>query len=66
LDGKNVTKLDVHVRGFIHDVLRRTLPDAEIRDALGRVAASLGITLTELDARIWDSRRGGGRIKAED
>jgi len=54
LEGKQVIKLDRHVSNFVDEVVGRSVLEDEKVQALRQVASHIGISATELDARIWD------------
>jgi hypothetical protein len=54
LEGKQAIKLDRHVSNFVDEVVGRSVVEDEKLQALWTVAGQMGISATELDARIWD------------
>ena len=64
IEGTQAVKLDRHVTQFIRDSIRRTPPEVDMITAVRRAAADLGISPTELDARIWDYMQDKGSQNA--
>jgi|GEM_PF-2799830 len=58
IEGTQAIKLDRHVVQFISDSLGRTPAEADMIDGVKAAAEALGISPTELDARIWDYMQG--------
>ena len=54
IEGKEAIKLDRHVNGFVTEAINRPLSEDECLHGLHCVARELGMTATQLDARIWD------------
>jgi len=64
IDGVDAIRLDRHVVSFVEDVIRRRVGENHMTTGLRTVAKNMGVSPTELDARIWDymqrrSIRGG-------
>ena len=53
-------KLDRHVSRFVDRAVGRTVSEATQAQALRAVAAEMGLSATQLDARIWDRVQGQG------
>jgi len=54
IEGTQSIKLDRHIVQFVEDSVGRRPLDQEMIDAIKAAAGSLGLSPTELDARIWD------------
>ncbi|TLD42399.1 MAG: hypothetical protein JETT_1333 [Candidatus Jettenia ecosi] len=54
IDGVNSIKLDRHIANFLQNSLGPTVSEADGIAALKAVAKKMGISATNLDARIWD------------
>lgn len=54
IEGNDAIKLDRHVLAFMNEVIDRQLSEDEILLGLRQVASELGMSATQLDARIWD------------
>jgi len=55
--GMPTIKPDVHVRRFVESIIRRSLTDDELVQALEEVARRLGLKAYELDWRIWEYQK---------
>lgn len=55
LFGANTTKPDVHIRGYISDVIGRNVSDAEALELLEQAAALAQVSLLAIDQAIWAS-----------
>ncbi len=56
LFGANTTKPDTHIRGYISDVLGRSVADLEAVNLLEAASQRLHISARDADTNIWESR----------
>ncbi len=54
IEGTQAIKLDRHVVQFVYNSIGRSPSESDTITAIRQVAAEMGISPTELDARIWD------------
>ncbi len=54
IEGVNSIKFDRHIANFLKNLLDQTISDTDGISALKAVAKKMGISATNLDARIWD------------
>jgi len=56
LFGANTTKPDIHIRGYVAEIVGHNVSDLYALRLLERVAEGQGISLRDIDTNIWESR----------
>ena len=59
LDGVDAVKVDVHITSFVSEAIGRTPQRPDFVTSIRAAAKEIGITPTQLDARIWDWKQKG-------